>query len=433
MRLNKTACGAAALVLVLGLFGCDPSGDSSDFDNGPNGAGNTGGDGGGEVIVGSGGANETPPPPSKGNVTGIVRAPEGTIPISGALVYLSSSQPAAIGDGVYCDACEELTSTTPHTLTQANGFFDLPTHLTGELFLVVQKGQFRRVRKVTINEGSQTMAAAVTTLPARMDKANGDDVPKMAVVEGQWDKIEVSLAKLGLGTITNDIFGDPVDKATAAFDFIGPGSRDSFLGNWDQIKNYHVVFIPCSGSEGTTCNDTLPGNAQVQETLRRFVRAGGKLYVTDYSYEFLRQPWPGMVTFASANGSLGSGCLSGEYDAPATVNDDGLRDWLAAQNPPVTTFSVLQNWSRVDALTSGQVLDLDGNPINSTPKAWVSGNVGGTQHPATISFQDQCGRVMFSTYHTEPGSGAAALIPQELALLYVLLEVGVCVTEPIPT
>jgi hypothetical protein len=34
-----------------------------------------------------------------------------------------------------------------------------------------------------------------------MDKAGGDDIPKMAVIQGTWDVIEVSLAKLGLGTV----------------------------------------------------------------------------------------------------------------------------------------------------------------------------------------------------------------------------------------
>ena len=423
--------------MVLVVLGCDPSGDSSEFDgnsDGSNNNGSAGQDGGGinDGGGGSSGGTDTPPPPAKGNVTGVVWAPQTTIPISGALVYLTMSQPPPIPDGVFCDACEQLTGSTPHTLSAANGTFNLPTHLTGELYLVVQKGQFRRVRKVTINEGSQMVPAAMTTLPAQMDKANGDDIPKMALIEGQWDSIELSLAKLGLGTITGNLL-EPVDKASASFDFIDGGARNGFLSNWDQINKYHVVFIPCSGSAGTTCNDSLPGNAQVQDNLRRFVRAGGKLYVTDYSYEFLRQPWPGLVDFKSQNGSLGSGCLSSVYNAPATVNDDGLRAWLAVVlNQPNPTFDVLDNWTQVDSLNSGQVLDLDGNPINATPKAWVSGNVEGAQHPATVSFQDQCGRVMFSTYHTEPSSGGAALIAQEFALLYVLLEVGVCVTEPDP-
>ena len=39
--------------------------------------------------------------------------------------------------------------------------------------------------------------------------------------------------------------------------------------------------------------------------------------------------------------------------------------------------------------------------------------------------------MLFSTYHTE-GTGGPGLLEQEKALLYVLLEVGVCVGTPIP-
>ena len=56
----------------------------------------------------------------------------------------------------------------------------------------------------------------------------------------------------------------------------------------------------------------------------------------------------------------------------------------------------------------------------------------GPQRPTTVSFENQCGRVLFSTYHTENstfGTGSSTLTAQEKALLYVLLEVGVCVGE----
>ena len=45
-----------------------------------------------------------------------------------------------------------------------------------------------------------------------------------------------------------------------------------------------------------------------------------------------------------------------------------------------------------------------------------------------MSFEQKCGRVLFSTYHAE-GDSTSTLLAQEKALLYVLLEVGVCVGE----
>jgi hypothetical protein len=128
-----------------------------------------------------------------------------------------------------------------------------------------------------------------------MNKGAGEDIPKMAVILGQWDAIELSLAKLGLANIVGGVFGSTVDAATAGFDMIQstfpPNLSDpmknptAFLKDYEYLKRYHIIFIPCSGSEGTTCTDTLPDNQQVQENLQRFVSEGGKLYATDYSYE----------------------------------------------------------------------------------------------------------------------------------------------------
>ncbi len=57
--------------------------------------------------------------------------------------------------------------------------------------------------------------------------------------------------------------------------------------------------------------------------------------------------------------------------------------------------------------------DPDGKPITIRPN------------------ENQCGRVLFSTYHAEGGE-ADALLAQEKALLYILLEVGVGVGEQPP-
>ena len=49
----------------------------------------------------------------------------------------------------------------------------------------------------------------------------------------------------------------------------------------------------------------------------------------------------------------------------------------------------------------------------------------------TLSFEDSCGRVLYSAYHTEGEGGATALLPQEKALVYVLFEVSTCLIDPI--
>lgn len=68
--------------------------------------------------------------------------------------------------------------------------------------------------------------------------------------------------------------------------------------------------------------------------------------------------------------------------------------------------------------------DENGKAVTITPKVWASTVVGGQPRPSTVSFQDKCGRVLFSTYHVEESQGLAA---QVKALIHVLLQVSTCV------
>jgi hypothetical protein len=423
---------AVALASFAACSASDGSGPSSGGGAGTSGAAGSGGGGG---LIDSGlndGAGE--PPPTVATLHGTVLAPEGTIPISGALVYLTPTQPGPIPDHLYCDKCVTLDYTTPYTFTNPDGSFNLGAYQTGSFLLVVQKGQFRRIRPIDVTAGDVAVSYADTELPNKTDPANGDTIPKMAIVNMAWDNIDVSLSRLGLGTGSNSgPFGTfQIDRATAPYDYYDglPGSKGSandILSNPAIISQYNIVFLPCSWSDSTTCYTSSPAqDANVQANLRSFVEQGGKLYVTDYSYEFVRQIFPGYVSWKDETSTLGSACLQGAWDGPASSPDADLTAWLATQG--ITTFDVLQNWTAITGVHQGDTTDPDGNPIQVKPKVWVKAQTDWGELPATVSFEQVCGRVLFSSYHTEGAS--ATLIPQERALLYVLLEVSVCVAPP---
>ena len=411
--------------MLVFTLACSAGGSKSSGGNGDGGTASAstgaGGasDGGFSAVGGSGGVATV------GEVQGQVFAPEGTIPIAGALVYLSPTPPAAIPDGVYCDRCVELEPGTPYTETAADGTFSLPAYQTGEQFLVVQKGQFRRVRPFDVAAGTQSAPVSMTTLPGQMDKANGDDIPKMAILVGAWDDIGSSLEKLGMapGSFDRFEYGFPPDPND-------PFAPDKLLGDPAVMRQYHIVFTPCDSSDGVECNYSAAQDAATQSNLQQFVQDGGKVYVTDYSYDYIRETWPGYLDWMGQTSAFGSACMTSDYDAAATVDDPGMSDWLAAQG--ITSFTLEANWTMIDKVNTVSSTDFDGNPVMVTPKVWVSGQTPSDGlRPATVSFERGCGRVLFSTYHTE-GSGNAGLLPQEKALLYVLLEVGVCIGEPLP-
>lgn len=385
--------------------------------------------------------NPNPGPNQKiGRLTGKVVAPEGTIPISGALVYVSAYPPAAIPDGVYCDKCVHLPDGTPHVSTNPDGTFELDAN-TGNYYLVVQKGAFRRVRQVTIQEGKQQVPIDKTTLPPIMDKANGDDVPKMAVMLGAWDPIEVVLARMGMkATITKDLLGKAQVLGKDAPSFAIYGVHGLFemspypnpvqlITDPKEISKYHIVFLPCSG--GTNSGDTGPkcssiynSDPRVKSTITDFVQKGGRLYVSDWSYEYVRQLFPGYISWSGENSTIGSACGGGGGDQSVSRSDAGLDAWLRAQSQNLT--AVKDAWTSIRSVQDRMGPDADGKTVKITPKVWVEASA-----PVTTSVQHGCGRVMYTTYHTQPTSQTSgALEPQALALLYLILEVGVCI-DPI--
>jgi hypothetical protein len=339
--------------------------------------------------------------------TGTVYAPNGSLPISNALVYITPDEPAAIPEGTYCDECVALPEDS-FTLSTADGSFTWKTQLpNGEFFFVVQKGQFRRVRKVKIDKtGAIEIKKEMTTLPGRKDVAKGDDVPRMAVLKGNsyYDKIDESLKKLGIEEI--DVLGDRKLLETPA-----------------ELAKYHIVFVPCGEKDSPQVT-----NAKVKANIRDYVAKGGKFYVTDWSYEYVRQPFPGYISWEGESSTIGAAATINEWDAPAQAADQGLGDWLGATGD--ASFDVQGNWTDIKAVRTVQGLDPQGNAASVTPKVWVTAKKAGTTaaKATTVSFEHQCGRVLFSTYHTEATAGGS-LMAQEKALLYVLLEVGVCIGE----
>lgn len=376
-------------------------------------------------------------------LTGKVVAPEGTIPIAGALVYLAGAPPAAIPDGVYCDKCVHLPDGTAFTTTRADGTFELEAG-RGSAYLVVQKGAFRRVRSISLAGGTQPVPAAMTTLPAITDKAAGDDVPKIAVLLGAWDPIELVLARMGLkATITKDFLGKAqvLSKDAPSFAIYGahlPGEVTPYpapitlLTDPKEISKYHIVFIPCSGtpymgddSSAPRCSGVYASSPKVKTTLNEFVQKGGRLYASDWSYEYVRQVFPGAIAWRGETTTVGSACAAGGGEQFVSGADTGLTDWLAAQAQSL--MSVKDAWTALTGVKAVMSTDPDGKPVTVTPKVWVQAQGA----PVTTSLQHGCGRVLYSTYHTQPTNETnGPLEPQALALLYLILEVGVCI-DPI--
>ena len=138
------------------------------------------------------------------------------------------------------------------------------------------------------------------------------------------------------------------------------------ISDWDKLSQYQVLFLPCASG----WLDNYLSDQGTLDTLRNFVSAGGRLYVTDWSYDILVNAFPDPVTFVGDTGSLGS-AQGSVYDADAWVEDIGLEAWLGAQG--IVDFILEANWTEIESVNVYEAP----NELNIIqvflPKVWVRG------------------------------------------------------------
>ena len=147
-------------------------------------------------------------------IHGRLTTPSGELGIPNAIVYIPSSPSAsalpAMDEGINqlssCDRCEDefaaLGSVLTATVTDAQGNFTLEGAIpVGAGFRIVAKaGRFRAVHSTSIAANracDDTNIGAALQLPARHEPAQGNHLPKIALVTGDADAMECVLLKMG--------------------------------------------------------------------------------------------------------------------------------------------------------------------------------------------------------------------------------------------
>jgi hypothetical protein len=461
--MRKLILSTIAASSLLSLISCGPSARSSNVDAGPN-----------EID-----APQGPVGAARGRIwaPGLGPATVGAdqaIPVAGATIYVTNTRPEQIPNGVYCQPCQE----QPIGAVRSDhlGNFVLPNAAEGTHWLIIEKAQFRLEIQVTIREGETlVLTEAQTTLPSKRDYAAGTTVPHIAIATGGFDHLENILGHIGMGSMNANggfvsPFADIDIYSNSGSDYgASKGTLEELVRNPAKMRQYHIIFVPCSGA---TYAAALKDQT-VLRNIRDFVKAGGKLYVTDWSGEWMDNVFPAQIELGTGSGGIGIGSgtdtpasaynaasdtwntssfgdADGDsYDSnDATVLDSQMAAWLGAQRSPTpenplvapinaSKFDAVDNWNWIRSLNAVRVgSDAQGAPVIDTPKAWVSGsNIGllgsGGKHPLTVTFEPAgCGRVLYSTYHTTP-SQHTGLFPQERILLYLMMEIGVCIDNPI--
>lgn len=389
-----------------------------------------------EAVTMEGGEGGGCPPPTNANatLTGIVYAPNMQIPISGAAVYLTRDPVEGVPDKVYCSKCVELTCDTPFTLTNPDGTFELPAVAGAGQQLVVRKGEFQRVVDFDVVEGMNQVAPDQSNLPGEWNPDAGMWIPKIAVYETDPDRVFNVLAKFGLGEVTA---GGALVPGTEQFVLVGDDDQGAFMDDFLGMSEFHIIFVPCAATKYWFGAPSVP--LLRAQNIRDYVAAGGKWYATDHSNEYIEEPFSDYQEFHAP----GMPDIQPAYDVDSTVVDEELLAWLGALSPELKnigggnptlealpTVRTMLNYSGIEEVYPVIVQDEDGMDVDVGHRVWVEGPCTSCSdpqkiRPMAISGQWGCGRMMYSTFENS-SVAHPGLNPQELILLYMILEISVC-------
>jgi hypothetical protein len=415
---------------------------------------------------------------SKTKVTGKVFAPNGTLPIPGALVYVpngAATTPygvAAITAGVSgagtCEQCNQPASGSPlvSTTSAFDGTFTLDNVPAGVAFpIVIQLGKWRRM--VTIPAVTKCTSKALTAtqsrLPTRQNEgANGiDNIPLVAISTGQVDGLECVFRKLGLesnlagnvnqfsnagGTGRIQLYQDnDVGNAAGGAVFNGstPRTDAALTDTQAHLDQYDAVIFGCAGAQNDRASTTL-------DRVRAYADKGGRVFAThfEYVYVYNNAPWSSTAAWDVPNArSSGNGSWTGLVDTSS-----GKRllfsQWLNA--PGVTALTATAP-PRIDITEARNNVD---RPVAANAEEWISRYndappTGGNavlhytfNTPSTALPANQCGRVLFSDFHVSLGNTAGTTFPaecsnsgltnQEKVLAFFLFDLTSCIQTVTP-
>lgn len=409
-----------------------------------------------------GGDMTIPPPVCKGRFCDVPKCPPGTTtevvgklyagngkdPVPGASVFVPVDNLPEFPPGLGCDLCNDTPPSVTQAITDFDGSFRLRGTPAGKAFPVVARlGRFQRVVSV------EATACVENTIPTdagskgiRFSKKNRelspqDYIPRIAVVSGDYDQIECVLKRIGIDEL--DMYNG---RAVGTKNPPAIAEMGTLLADETKLLSYNIVIVNCSDNQ----YQSLLAAPQVKKNLEKFVRSGGRLYVTDWAYDVIEQvpefaPYlcfepqsiPGPAMCLAAPEKAMAADSRNYYGGQYRVLDKDMEKWL--QQMP----GVINRNSQVAVDYSFVVVSKASDDPKTKTKVWVDGPASGFgNRPQTVTFDyNACGRVHFSTYNTEPdgvvsesarwpSACKADFSPQERLLEYLFFNIASCVQGP---
>lgn len=418
------------------------------------------GEGGGDAKTCKGLACDIPScaPGDGTTISGTVYAPNGTLPLYNAIVYVPNAELAPLADGVSCDKCGALASGAPLVvaLSDASGSFKLKHTPAGmNVPLVIQIGKWRRkvvlpeVKPCMDNVASRKISGVeqVTRLPRNQSEGN---MPKIAITTGMCDPLACIMPKIGIDP--TEYAPGPASAQTkpkaavSLYKGIGvdlPNSplASDFRADEKQLENFDLAIFSCECGE-------LPQGPDL-DAVRKYLDAGGRIFTTDFQYTWYKYSSDANLRAAS---DWPGGAAPGV--SPFVINESfpkgkALAEWmahLASISPWKEQMTQPHQKGKLPVVVPYDNMHVfDPKYATSWASSWNHPRFLTMNMPSTKPPAEQCGKAVHFDAHISVGDIVDASFPAkckadvketELATIFFLFDLSSCIQKdtdnPIP-
>jgi hypothetical protein len=399
------------------------------------------------------------------SVSGIVNAPNGTLPLYNAIVFVPNAPLDPLADGASCDRCGSVSGKPlVATLTGTDGKFVLKNVPVGkDIPLVVQVGKWRRELKLpSVNKcvDNPITDAGLTRLPK--NSAEGH-IPRIAVTTGRCDQLACLLPKLGLdaseyslptGTGRLHLYRGAADNSNTNPSTMVPApapastpDSTTLYSDPKTLAKYDMVMMSCEcGEHKETKSDAARAN------LYDFTQAGGRVFASHYHYV-----WAQTGALAGTAQWLGGSSSNASSAPPYQVDQTfpkgkAFAQWLVGVGAAATLGEIPISQPREDV---GSVIAPTQRWVYG--KRWVvpgviadpiipeSAKYLNVNTPIGKPVDQQCGKFVFADMHLYggdiqdpatalpddkfPTSCSPTLTPEEKALAFLFFDLSACIQD----
>jgi hypothetical protein len=248
------------------------------------------------------------------------------------------------------------------------------------------------------------LSFAVVALGCNEQSFTAKRLNSIAVTAGDFDQLGAPLDRMN---VRHTVYEGLISTATWDPDYEGQNMAlkvEALFGDLAEISGHDALFV-ASGTRGLgerVYNGLLPDDALVTdpavvENVQEYVKRGGVVLFTDWTYDLLEAAWPDYVDFLNEDAELDAAQVGEIGTVTATVMQTELESSLEVDK--VALKYDFSNWSVVESVSEDVTVWL---AADARYRVQEGGVMTLADSPMLLSFEPKTGgRVIYASFHMD--------------------------------